>query len=186
MVAVMVQGGGLRGGGGNQLAVQVVQQGIRQFGRAQSRAEIAGEHGRSGDIAFILFFRKKAGGEGNRGRRGRAGGCGRLFRLHDRGGGRFLNGRFLVGGAGSGTDQPGNQTGADQESFHGADSYSFIPAWQSNFRFIPFLQRVKEGRAWKNLPQGGIFISGRSFLPGDGGNGECGAPALFGFDWCCE
>lgn len=71
----MVQGGGLRGGGGNQLAVQVVQQGIRQFGRAQSRAEIAGEHGRSGDIAFILFFRRRLVVR-EQGTAGRRGGCG--------------------------------------------------------------------------------------------------------------
>ena len=69
MVAVIVQRDGLRSSGGNQLAVQVVQQGIRQFGGAQPGAKVTGEHVRAGNIAFIPFFRKKAGGDGNRGQR---------------------------------------------------------------------------------------------------------------------
>ena len=51
-----------------------------------------------------------------------------------------LRRRFLVGGAGIGPGQPGNQTGADQELSHGADSYSFLRTWQVN---SPALVHVK-------------------------------------------
>lgn len=77
---------------------------------------------------------------------------GGLFRLNGWGGSGFLRRRFLVGGTGSGPGQPGNQTGADQELFHGADSYSFIRAWQSNFRFIPLLPVYGERNKGKRLP----------------------------------
>ena len=127
-------GGGKRlwGGRGNQLAVQIVQQGFRQPGGAQSGAEIARQDSWSRSGLFILILWKNL-----LLRRSGSPGCGMvrrggLFRLNgwNRGGG--LRRRFLVGGAGIGPGQPGNQTGADQELSHGADSYSFIRTWQVN------------------------------------------------------
>lgn len=161
----MVQGGGLRGGGGNQLAVQVVQQGIRQFGRAQSRRKSPGSTA-GPEISLSSSFSGRrlvvrGTGDGGAGRAAAAVCSGCMTGA----GGRFLNGRFLVGGAGSGTDQPGNQTGADQESFQGADSYSFIPLG-NRISVSPFLQRVKKAVMEKASARGDFYIRSLVFTRG--------------------